>query len=402
MNASSVAGIANDPFFAEGEGCGQEVIFGPKCIEQLATRVPPLGKRALLVTDSGLTAAGHPKRVMELLKHGGVEVTLFDQSIENPTDSSVQSCAEVAKQAEIELIVGLGGGSSMDTAKGCNFILTNGGSMADYWGIGKAKHTMLPLVAVPTTAGTGSECQSFALISDDQTHRKMACGDKKALPCLTFLDPELTLSQPENVTACTGVDALAHALESSVSNKRNELSYRHSMLAFELIQENLPRVLSEPDDLEARGLVLLGASHAGAAIERSMLGAAHSMANPLTAQRGIVHGTAVGLVLPAVMEFNAEDHETRSIYAELARSANLAEPMLDDNAAANCLIKRVQEILQLSSFPTSLSEIGFSMDDLDSLARDASDQWTANFNPRLVNEEAFKNLYASLLQTKTC
>jgi alcohol dehydrogenase len=115
-----------------------------------------------------------------------------------------------------------------------------------------------------------------------------------------------------------------------------------------------------------------------------------------------VHGTAVGLVLPAVMEFNAEDHETRSIYAELARSANLAEPMLDDNAAANCLIKRVQEILQLSSFPTSLSEIGFSMDDLDSLARDASDQWTANFNPRLVNEEAFKNLYASLLQTKTC
>ena len=149
-------------------------------------------------------------------------------------------------------------------------------------------------------------------------------------------------------------------------------------------------------------MVLLGASHAGAAIERSMLGAAHSMANPLTAQLGIVHGTAVCLVLPAVMEFNAEDRETRSIYAELARNANLAEPMLDDDAATNCLIKRVQEILQLSSFPTSLSEIGFSMDDLDSLARDASDQWTANFNPRPVKEEAFKNLYASLLQAKTC
>ena len=119
-------------------------------------------------------------------------------------------------------------------------------------------------------------------------------------------------------------------------------------------------MLSEPDDLEPRGLVLLGASHAGAAIERSMLGAAHSMANPLTAQLGIVHGTAVGLVLPAVMEFNAEDRETRSIYAELARNANLAEPMLDDDAATNCLIKRVQEILQLSSFPTSLRDWVFN------------------------------------------
>ena len=129
--------------------------------------------------------------------------------------------------------------------------------MADYWGIGKAKNSMFPLVAVPTTAGTGSECQSFALISDDRTHRKMACGDRKALPCLTVLDPELTLSQPERVTACTGVDALAHALESIVCNKRNELSQRHSKLAFELIQENLPRVISNPDDLEARGFVQL-------------------------------------------------------------------------------------------------------------------------------------------------
>lgn len=228
MNVSSAVGIARDSFFAEGDKSGQEVVFGPKSIDQLGSRALSLGRRVLLVTDSGLTAAGHPQRVMELLESEGLKVTLFDQSIENPTDSSVQACAEVARDAEIDLIVGLGGGSSMDTAKGCNFILTNGGSMADYWGIGKAKNSMFPLVAVPTTAGTGSECQSFALISDDRTHRKMACGDRKALPCLTVLDPELTLSQPERVTACTGVDALAHALESIVCNKRNELSQRHS------------------------------------------------------------------------------------------------------------------------------------------------------------------------------
>ena len=171
--------------------------------------------------------------------------------------------------------------------------------------------------------GTGSECQSFALISEDQTHKKMACGDSKALPRFTILDPELTLSQPNKVTAFTGIDALAHALESAVTIKRNELS-RHSFLAFELINDYLPKVLEYPTDLESRGQVLLGASHAGAAIERSMLGAAHSMAaNPLTAHNGLVHGMAVGVCLPIVMAFNAENIEVRAIYANLARKSQI-------------------------------------------------------------------------------
>ena len=155
--------------------------------------------------------------------------------------------------------------------------------MADYWGQGKAKsHASAHCRAHDRS--TGSECQSYALISEDKTHRKMACGDKKALPRITILDPKLTLSQPRMVSACTGIDALTHALESAVTTKRNALSDRHSLMAFELIHENLPKVFERPEDLESRGAVLLGASHAGAAIERSMLGAAHSMANPLTAQ----------------------------------------------------------------------------------------------------------------------
>ena len=181
----------------------------------------------------------------------------------------------------------------MDTAKGCNFVLTNGGEMKDYWGVGKATKDMLPFIAVPTTAGTGSECQSFALISDDSTHMKMACGDRKALAKVALLDPELTISQPPSVTSCTGIDAIAHALEAAVTLKRNDFSARHSRMAFTLLTDNLQKVLLEPDDLDARGAVLLGASHAGAAIEQSMLGAAHSMANPLTANRGVVHGQAV-------------------------------------------------------------------------------------------------------------
>ena len=290
----------------------------------------------------------------------------------------------------------------MDTAKGCNFILTDGGRMADYWGVGKATRDMLPLIALPTTAGTGSECQSFALISEDNTHRKMACGDKKALPCITILDPKLTLSQPRMVTACTGIDALTHALESAVTTKRNDRSYRHSLTACKLIHENLPRVFERPDDLEARGAVLLGASHAGAAIERSMLGAAHSMANPLTARRGTVHGVAVGLSLPVVMEFNAGHPGTKARYANLARQTGLVSSDSPDTDSVEALIARVRHLLSLANFPSSLSELGFQETDLSGLAEDASEQWTAGFNPRTIETVDFLKLYSSLFKSTPC
>ena len=391
-----------DNFFDAEEEFSQQVLCGPGASERIGKLAQELGQSALLVTDQGLSAAGHPQKVREDLERAGLRVTLFDQSIENPTEASVQTCVQVAKSEKVDLIVGLGGGSSMDTAKGCNFILTNGGRMADYWGVGKATRDMLPLIALPTTAGTGSECQSFALISEDNTHRKMACGDKKALPCITILDPKLTLSQPRMVTACTGIDALTHALESAVTTKRTDRSDRHSLIACKLIHENLPKVFERPDDLEARGSVLLGASHAGAAIERSMLGAAHSMANPLTARRGTVHGVAVGLALPVVMEFNAGHPGTKARYANLARQVGLVSPDSPETDSVEALIARVRHLLSLANFPSSLSELGFEETDLAGLAEDASEQWTAGFNPRPIETGDFLKLYSSLFKSTSC
>ena len=262
-------------FFADNEPTSQKILFGNESRKRVVEFAKELGSRILLVTDCGTNIRWSPPGDYVIVGGAGLKVTLYDKSVENPTEKSVESCAQVAKEANIDLIIGLGGGSSMDTAKGCNFILTNGGRMSDYWGVGKATSEMLPFIAIPTTAGTGSECQSFALISQDETNKKMACGDTKALPAVTILDPYLTLSQPFSVTACTGIDAMAHALESSVTTKRNEFSHRHAKIAFDLINSSLPLVLQKPDDLESRGKVLLGASHAGAAIEQSMLGAAH-------------------------------------------------------------------------------------------------------------------------------
>ena len=173
------------------------------------------------------------------------------RSLKTRQPTVLKEARQVAATAGVDSILGLGGGSSMDTAKGANFLLTNGGRMQDYWGVGKADKEMLPLIVIPTTAGTGSECQSFALISDAETHQKMACGDPKAAAKIAILDSELTLSQPRNVTACTGIDAIAHAVETAVTNKKNELSRMFSKEAFGLLMPNFATVLRSPDDLNA-------------------------------------------------------------------------------------------------------------------------------------------------------
>ena len=379
------------------------VLWGQGTIGDLGDEARRLGgERALLVTDSGIVEAGHAAAAQASLETADLEVTLFSKVIENPSSSCVAECATIAKAADIDLIVGLGGGSSMDTAKGCNFVLTNGGTMRDYWGVGKAKKPMVPLIAVPTTAGTGSECQSFALISDDQTHQKMACGDKKALPKVAILDPELTVSQPSQVTACTGIDALAHVIEAAVTRDRNEASARHARIGFLLVLENIEKVFADPSNVEARGLVLLGASHAGAAIELSMLGAAHSMANPLTASRGVLHGNAVGMSLPVVMQYNAELPTARAVYAGLARDVGLVDTNADDQASSEALIKQISKLLKKAGLPLSLQEHGFSREEIPSLAAEAAGQWTAQFNPRAITDDQFEKLYDKIFSPSTC
>ena len=402
MFSEQFSSLAKEPFFSTGEDSELRVIFGSGAIDCIGEEAKAFGRKVLLVTDKGIVAAGHVDRALAVLHDAGLEVAVFDESIENPTSSSVNNCKNIAQSFGADLLIGFGGGSSMDTAKGCNFVLTNGGEMKDYWGVGKADKDMLPFLAVPTTAGTGSECQSFALISDDSTHRKMACGDPKALAKVALLDPDLTISQPLSVTSCTGIDAIAHALEAAVTLKRNEFSARHSRMALMLLAENLQKVLLGPNDKDARGAVLLGASHAGAAIEQSMLGASHSMANPLTANRGVVHGQAVGLCLPAVIRFNSKLSDILEIYAELSRGVGFVSQDADAETALNRLIIFVEELLALAGFPKNLEQHGFTFDDIPNLAKEASEQWTAGFNPRPVSGQDFAKLYASLFAGTAC
>lgn len=362
------------------------LVFGPGSLERVGELARELGaKHALVVTDPGVAAAGHVARAVCFIEAAGLHTTIYDTVRENPTTTDVDRCVEVARRAAVDLLIGIGGGSSLDTAKGCNFILTNGGRMQDYWGIGKASRPMLPLIAVPTTAGTGSECQSFALISDEQTHQKMACGDPKAAARVALLDPELTVSQPPRVTACTGIDALAHALETAVTKKRNAFSAMYSREALRLCLGGIERVLRDADDLEARAAMLLGAAYAGTAIENSMLGAAHSAANPLTAHYNLVHGHAIGVMLPRVIAWNARDPETHDLYLEHAAAAGLGS--VDE------LLDRLRAALRLAELDVPLAELGVEREKLPLLAREAAAQWTAKFNPREIGEAEFERLY---------
>ena len=364
------------------------LVFGADSLDQIGHLTRELqGKRVLLVTDHGVTAAGHPARAAESLKAAGLEVVIFDAVRENPTTLDVALCVEVARHAQIDSIIGLGGGSSIDTAKATNFILTNGGEIKDYWGVGKAKYPMLPLIAVPTTAGTGSECQSFALISDESTHQKMACGDPKAAAKIAILDPLLTFSQPLQVSACTGIDAIAHAVETAVTKPRNPISALYSREAFRLCFSSLESVLLDPYDLTARSSMQIGAAFAGTAIENSMLGAAHAAANPLTATLGMIHGKAVGLMLPRIVDFNSRDPAAHNLYLELAQLAGLED--------VNHLISELEILFDVLGLTKDLARFHPHPDLLPKLAADAAKQWTASFNPRPITAPDFEILYAS-------
>jgi alcohol dehydrogenase len=368
------------------------IVYGPDKVDQLGALAGELGaRRALVVSDPGIVKAGHAARGLDSLAKASIEAQLFNGVEENPTTDNVDAGVALCKRYQPELIVGLGGGSSMDCAKGINFIYSGGGRMQDYWGVGKATRPMLPMIAVPTTAGTGSETQSFALISDSKTHVKMACGDKKASFRIAILDPTLTVSQPPMVTALTGIDAIAHALETYVTKVRNPVSLAFSREAWLLLAENFTRVLDEPENLDARGAMQLGACFAGLAIENSMLGATHALANPLTASYGVVHGRAIGLMLPHVIRFNGV--EFGHWYQDLLEGTGGANGFPKPESGYQGLAEFVTKLVKSAELPTQLSECGVERAKLGELAAEAAKQWTGSFNPRRVGEAELLSLY---------
>ena len=352
------------------------VIFGSGEFARLGEVARELnGTRCLLVADRGMLDAGYVQEATRTLKARRMDVFGFHDFAVGPTAAMVEAGRAFAQPLGINLIVGLGGGSSLDCAKAINFVLSNGGAIRDYWGYGKASRAMLPMIAVPTTSG-GSEAQTYALISDPETGAKMACGDSKAAFRVAILDPKLTVSQPAAVTAATGYDAISHALETLVSTRRSILSESFSREAWRLLNGSYERTLREPTDLEARGAMQVGAYFAGRAVENSTLGAAHACADPLISDYKIPHGVAVALLLPHVVEWNSA----------------VAGRLYDDLHAGD-LARRLRDLSVHAGLPLTLRDASVPEEALPRLAEEAGAQWTGRFNPRPFDAASALELY---------
>jgi alcohol dehydrogenase len=364
------------------------VVFAEGALARLGELAQMLGfSRTLIVADPGIVAAGYARQAAALLDEAGIPSFLFHDFDSNPDTGMVDAGRAYASDSRVDSIVAIGGGSSLDCAKGINFVLTNGGTMREYRGFGKARQAMLPAIGVPTTAGTGSEAQSYAIISDAESHAKMACGDPKAAFRVAILDPALTVSQPRSVTAIAGFDAISHAVESYVTRAVNPLSEVFAREAWRLLVRHYEAVLERSQDVEARSAMIVGAHQAGIAIEHSMLGAAHACANPLTAHYGVTHGVAVAVMLPHVVRWNAAHVGGR--YSDLLRESGAD----GGGAPADRLADRLAALARAGGLPPALRELGIARADVRRLADDAATQWTGTFNPRPFDAAAALELY---------
>ena len=365
------------------------LVVGRGTLGRLGELARGLGaSRVLVASDTGIVEAGHTAAGLESLRAAGIATRVFSGFSENPSSDEVEAGAVVAREFRPDLLVGLGGGSSMDCAKGINFLVSCGGRMQDYRGRHAATGDMLPSIGVPTTAGTGSETQSFALVTDPATGMKIACGDPRAAFRIAILDVDLTLTQPLRLAALTGIDALSHAVESHVSRAATPASRIFSREAWRLLATSLPRVLADGGSIRDRADLQLAAAWAGLAIENAMLGAAHALANPLTAVHHVVHGQAVGLMLAHVVRFNGPSCD--AAYAELLRDIAIETA---PGVAAGRLAEWLTALLAASGLGRSLGEIGIPTPDVPALAAAAARQWTGGFNPRPLAPADFAALY---------
>ena len=352
---------------------------------------PICGDRVLLVTDPGMMATGLVQRVRDGLRAAGVAVTLFDQVQADPPESIVVQAAQKARGATG--VIGFGGGSSLDVAKLAALLAASDQPLAEAYGVGNARGPRLPLVLVPTTAGTGSEVTPISIVTTGASE-KMGVVSPLLLPDLALLDPELTLGLPAHVTAATGIDAMVHAIEAyaSVNPNNNPISRALAVEALGLMGRMLLRAVQKPDDLEARTGMLLGSMLAGQAFANSPVAAVHALAYPIGGHYKVPHGLSNALVLPHVLRFNAQ--VAPEAYAELLPHVFPDLPAMNVADAAMNFAQSMADLSQACGLEQGLREMGIAREAFPELARDAMNQTRLLVNnPRSVDEAAAMQIY---------
>lgn len=372
--------------------------FGPGARTVLPQEVSRLGlHKALIVTDKSLIQFGVAEKVFEVLRNASIPFEVFSEVKPNPTVSNVKAGVDAFAQSGADFIIAIGGGSAMDTAKAVG-IITNNPEFADVVsleGCAPTKHKSVPVIALPTTAGTAAEVTINYVITDEVNQKKMVCVDPNDIPAIAIVDAELMFSLPRSLTASTGLDALTHAIEGLITKGAWEMSDMFEIKAIEMINRYLETAVNEPTNAEARNGMAVAQYIAGMAFSNVGLGLVHGMAHPLGAIFDIPHGVANALLLPTIMEYNAPAALDK--YVDIAKAMNVYTTGMTPEEAAQAAIKAVRDLAVRVGIPQHLSELGIKAEDLPRLAKAAMADVCTPGNPRECSYEDTLALYTKVL-----
>ncbi|MEH6651837.1 MAG: iron-containing alcohol dehydrogenase [Motiliproteus sp.] len=371
-----------------GEGASQDV---PNVLASLGCQRP------LIITDKMMVELGYAGRVQQCLADQQISADVFDDTMPEPTVSSIQAGVEAARSGDYDCIIALGGGSPIDSAKAIAILAKHGGKMQDYKFPRMVIEAGLPIIAIPTTAGTGSEVTRFTIITDEKSDEKMLCVGIGFMPVAALIDFSLTLSLPPRITADTGIDALTHAIESYVSQKANPYSDSQALSAMRLIGPNLRRAYHDGSDKEAREAMMLGSTLAGIAFSNASVALVHGMSRPIGAAFHVPHGLSNAMLLPSVTEFSIPAAPER--YADCARAMGVASEQDSAEQANQKLLEELVAINDELQVPTP-AQFGIErqafFDLLSTMAEQALASGSPNNNPRVPSAEEVMEIYKQL------
>lgn len=372
--------------------------FGPGARKELPGVVKARGfNKALVVTDKGLMKFGVAKMVLDVLDEASIAYEIYDEVKPNPTVTNVQQGVEACKKAGADFIIAIGGGSSMDTAKGIGIICTNPdfADVVSLEGVADTKHKCLPIIALPTTAGTAAETTINYVIIDETRQQKMVCVDPNDIPAVAIIDAELMYSLPKGLTAATGMDAMTHAIEGLITKAAWEMSDMFEIKAIEMIHKYLPIAVNDPKNPEGRNGMAVAQYIAGMAFSNVGLGVDHGMAHPMSALHDVPHGVACALLLPTVMRFNMPDAKAK--YVDIAKACGVYTDGMTVDEAAEAACKAIEDLSKLVGIPQHLSELGITEADIPALADQAITDVCTPGNPREVTRDDIVALYHQIL-----
>ncbi|SIQ19428.1 iron-containing alcohol dehydrogenase family protein [Halanaerobium kushneri] len=369
----------------------EEVLVGPGCVRKIGKEAVELGNKALLVTDKGITNLNLHSSTVRSLEKNGVQIHIYDQVQSDPDDKVIMEGVRTARDKNVDFIVAIGGGSSLDAAKAISFMLNNPEPISQYEGADKIENPGLPLIAIATTAGTGSEVSVSTVVTDSKRNKKMVISSKYLVPKIAVVDAELTSGLPASITAATGIDVLVHAVEAYLSKNSITISRALADHSVKYVVENLPLAVGNGENIEARHRMCIASLMAGMAFSNVGLGVCHATAHQLGTTYNIPHGVANAIMLPAVLKFNKL--VSKKQLSELAHSLGAKIEGLTEREAAEAAIKEIKYLISDLGLPSSISEIGGSKDDFKSMARDALDDPTLATNPRKADLSDILKIY---------